>query len=90
MDQGSNFTSQLLLHVRLICTSPYHPQADGLVERFILILKAMCHRTATTEGKDWDKLIPCLLFTYREVPQTSTGFAQFERKLRDRGERKYL
>ena len=25
MDQGSNFTSQLLLHVHLIHTSPYHP-----------------------------------------------------------------
>ena len=30
------------------------------------------------EGKDWDRLIPYLLFTYREVPQASTGFAPFE------------
>ncbi len=36
-DQGSNFTSTLLteiyrmLHVHPICTTPYHPQTDGLV-----------------------------------------------------------
>ena len=39
-DQGTNFMSQLLkelynlLHVHPICTSPYHPQTDGLVECF--------------------------------------------------------
>ena len=38
----------------------------------------MLRRTATTEGKDWDKLIPYLLFAYREVPQGSTGFSPFE------------
>ena len=30
------------------------------------------------EGKDWDKLLPYLLFAYREVPQVSTGFLPFE------------
>ena len=30
------------------------------------------------EGKDWDKLLPYVLFAYREVPQTSTGFSPFE------------
>ena len=39
-DQGTNFTSQLLvelyrmLHIQPIRTTPYHPQTDGLVERF--------------------------------------------------------
>ena len=30
------------------------------------------------EGKDWDWLLPYLLFAYREVPQASTGFSPFE------------
>ena len=39
-DQGTNFMSQLLrelynlLNIRPVCTSPYHPQTDRLVECF--------------------------------------------------------
>lgn len=29
-------------------------------------------------AKDWDKLLPYLLFAYREMPQASTGFSPFE------------
>ena len=80
-DQGSNFTSRLLselhhlLHVHPIRTSPYHPQTDGLMEHFNQTLKSMLRKTARTEGKDWDKLLPYLLFAYREVPQSSAGFS---------------
>ena len=87
-DQGSNFTSQLLtelyqmLHIHPIKTAPYHPQTDGLVERFNQTLKSMLQKAATKEGRDRDKMIPFLLFAYREVPrevsQSSTGFSPFE------------
>ena len=83
-DQGSQFMSQLLaelyrlLHIHSIRTSPYHPQTDGLVERFNQTLKGMLRKSVADEGKNWDKLIPYLLFAYREVPQASTGFSPFE------------
>ena len=83
-DQGTNFTSHLLqeiyklLRIKPIRTTPYHPQTDGLVERFNHTLKSMLRKTATTEGKNWDDLLPYLLFAYREVPQASTGFSPFE------------
>ena len=83
-DQGTNFTSKLLaelyrlLHVKALRTSPYHPQSDGVVERFNQTLKDMLRKTACEGGKDWDKLLPYVLFAYREVPQESTGFSPFE------------
>ena len=81
-DQGSNFMSKLLkevchlMGVKPIRTSPYHPQTDGLVERFNQTLKAMLSRSAEEE-KDWHKLLPYVLFAYREVPQETTGFSPF-------------
>lgn len=83
-DQGTNFTSRLmkLLHKQLgispIQTSPYHPQTDGLVERFNQTLKNMLRKFVSDTGKDGDKWLPFLLFAYREVPQASTGFSPFE------------
>ena len=66
-----------LLHIQPIRTSPYHPQTDGVMERFNQTLKSMLRKAAVEEGKDWDKLIPFLLFTYRELPQASTQLLSF-------------
>lgn len=38
----------------------------------------MLRKVADNEGKDWDKLLPYILFTYREVPQASMRFSPFE------------
>uniref|UniRef100_A0A1X7TES2 Integrase catalytic domain-containing protein n=1 Tax=Amphimedon queenslandica TaxID=400682 RepID=A0A1X7TES2_AMPQE len=85
-DQGSNFMSQLLkemyrLHIirsSADTISPYHPQTDGLVERFNKILKSLLRRLIREDGRDLDKFIPYVLFSYREVPRTTTGFSPFE------------
>jgi len=39
--------------------------------------KSMLRKAATKEGRDWDKMILFLLFAYREVPQSSSGFSPF-------------
>ena len=83
-DQGTNFTSALLgelyesLGVKGITTSPYHPQTDGMVERFNQTLKLMLRKTTESSRRGWDKLLPLVLFAFREIPQETTGFSPFE------------
>lgn len=42
------------------------------------MLKNMLSRFVADTGLDWDQWIPYLLFTYREVPQASTGCSPYE------------
>ncbi|MGL5295294.1 MAG: hypothetical protein ACRC9V_16365 [Aeromonas sp.] len=57
--------------------SVYHPQMDGLAERFNQMLKQILRRVAE-DGLDWDYILLYVLFGIREVPQASTGFTPLE------------
>ena len=83
-DRGSQFVSDLmreisrLLSVRQLQTTPYHAQCNGLVERWNGTLGRMIQKMAAEKPSDWDRYIPALLFSYREVAQASLGFSPFE------------
>ena len=83
-DQGSNFITKLMaqlyeqLGITKIKTSIYHPQANGLVERFNGTLKTMLKEFLGEHVQAWDRCLPYLLFAYRVVPCESTGYFPFE------------
>jgi transposase InsO family protein len=82
-DRGANFLSDLLhevyalLGIKKINTSAYHPQTDGLVERFNRTLTDMLAKTVDQSGRDWDKRIPYVLYAYRTSLQKSTRESPF-------------
>ncbi|XP_076454781.1 uncharacterized protein LOC143289623 [Babylonia areolata] len=83
-DQGKQFTGQLVkggnefLKIKHNMTAPFHPQSNGLVEKFNGTLKSMLRKLAIEQPKKWNTFIPALLFAYREAPQESTGISPFE------------
>ncbi|XP_054841809.1 uncharacterized protein LOC129333892 [Eublepharis macularius] len=83
-DCGTPFTASITrqlcrtMGIRQIFTSIYHPQTDGLVERFNQTLKQMLRRLAHDRPAQWDLFLDLLLFAVRESPQASTGFTPFE------------
>ena len=78
-DRGTNLLSHLMLDVckllgiKKLNTTAYHPQCDGMVERFNRTLKAMIRKHVTQFGKQWDQYLPGLLWAYRNTPHESTG-----------------
>ena len=82
-DRGANFLSDLIrgvcdiLGVKKINTSGYHPQTDGLVEKFNSILVGMIAKCCETRERDWDDHLPYLLFAYRSMMQESTRESPF-------------
>ena len=59
-DRGSNFTSEYLkdvcgvLRVKQVWTTAYHPQTDGMVERFNATLCTMLKAYVSKAQTDWD------------------------------------
>ena len=66
-----------MISTKPIKTTTYHPLTDGLVERFKKSLKEVIRKVIKKEGRNWDKMLTYVLFTYREVPQDSTGYSPF-------------
>ncbi|GFV52144.1 hypothetical protein TNCV_5070651 [Trichonephila clavipes] len=83
MDNATNFTASLtqeFLKILGACprfSTPYHPEGNGLIERWNQTLKNMLHHIIREEGRSWHRHIPFLLWAYREVPNATTGTPSF-------------
>ena len=83
-DQGSNFMSNVFqqvvyeLGIKQYKSSAYHPESQGVVERFHQTLKNMIRTFCMQYERDWGDDIHFLLFAARESVQESLGFSPFE------------
>lgn len=78
-DHGANLMSHLmmdlcqLLGVKKLNTTSYHPQCNGMVERFNRTLKIMFRKHAGRFGLQWDQYLSGVLWAYRNTPHECTG-----------------
>ena len=81
-DRGSQFTSNLwtsiaqLLGTQLHHTTAYHPQSNGLIERFHQHLKSALR--ARLSGPNWIQELPWVLLGIRTVPKADLGCSSAE------------
>jgi hypothetical protein len=76
-DQGSNFLSELvkqiceLFKIKQLKTTSYHPQTDGLVERFNRTLCDMLACYVNEDPEAWDVFLPFVTFAFNTAEQAS-------------------
>ena len=70
-DRGSQFTSAIFTQltkiwgIKTITTTPYHPEANGLVERFHRRLKEALIALGADEPHQWFWRLPCVMLAIR-------------------------
>lgn len=82
-DRGTNFLSELmesvlqLFKIRHLRTTAYHPQTNGLTERFNRTLTTMLTHYINSNQSDWDVYLPYVLYAYRTAPHHTTKHSPF-------------
>lgn len=77
-DQGAQFECHLftemckLLRIKKTHTNPYHPQSDGMVERFNKI-QPKCYQHVNVHHSDWDEHLPYVMMANRCAVHNTTG-----------------
>ena len=83
-DQGHEFVNKVktelfrLTGTEQRVTSAYHPQSNGLTERFNQTLQSSLLKVVNNSQSDWDEHLPSILFAYRTSLQKGTNLTPFE------------
>lgn len=78
-DQGKAFQSKVLnsllksMGIERSFSTAYHPQTNGLTERFNKTLAEMLSAYTGDEQKDWDEFLPQVTFAYNTTKQATTA-----------------
>lgn len=82
-DRGKVFLSEVIEALLTACrtvhrtTTAYHPQCNGLTERFNRTLGDMLAMYVASDHSDWDVLLPFVTYAYNTATQSTTGFSPF-------------
>ncbi|MCG7879153.1 MAG: RNase H-like domain-containing protein [Candidatus Thiodiazotropha endolucinida] len=77
-DQGKQFESKLfkgiceLLDIDKKRSTSFHPQTNGIQERFNRTIEDMLSKYVSANQRDWDEYLPMLLLAYRSSIHEST------------------
>ena len=79
-DLGSEFVSEVfrelleMLNIEKRETSPFHPAANGLIERYFSTFSNMMATLVETNQNRWENLLPFVVSAYNHTVHTATGF----------------
>ncbi|CAF4432119.1 unnamed protein product [Rotaria sp. Silwood2] len=83
-DRGTHFQNQLMAKMQLligynhIYSTPYHPQSNGIVERFNSTFISQISKLQDDEHNNWDEYLQAVVFAYNSGSPKTTKFSPYE------------
>ncbi|CAF1177908.1 unnamed protein product [Rotaria sordida] len=83
-DQGTHFKNQLmesmskLIGYNHIFSCVYHPQSNGMVERFNATFVPQIAKLQDRENNNWDEFLLPVVFAYNTGIHATTGYSPFQ------------
>ena len=82
-DQGTEFCNTVLnemciyLNIKKLCTSPYHPQTNGTIERVHQTLERMIAKLDNRQLRKWPEHLGTITHTYNSTRSQITGYSPY-------------
>ena len=83
-DQGTHFCNYLMAAITHILgchhlkSTPYHPQTNGVIERFNSTFERQLAKLTSAYENEWDIHVHSVVFAYNTGIHATTGFSPFE------------